>query len=170
VPLSLIPLTHPTHSHQNYKVYCSLHNIPIDESLADATATAADDDMDVDMDDNAAGKDDDDEAAADNGMDEDEDDDEDMPTFFKELKDADAAREAAKTPSRNPKSKVALVVKAKVAKVLAGTALGEKRARQCDQNDFLKLLLGEFSSLDMGWGMLIADDWVAFHEEGIHFS
>lgn len=44
--------------------------------------------MDVDMDDNA---DNDDEEAA--GMD--EDDDEDMPTFFKELKDAEAAKEVS---------------------------------------------------------------------------
>ncbi|KAK4158575.1 S-adenosyl-L-methionine-dependent methyltransferase [Chaetomidium leptoderma] len=131
---------------RNYKVYCTLHNIPVDESMADdATAAAGVDDMmdvEMDVDDDGAG-----------GMDEDDNDDEeeDMPTFFKDLKDADAAKEVAKTPSRNPKSKVAMVVRAKVAKVLAGTGLGEKRARQCDQNDFLRLLL-------------------AFHEEGIHFS
>ncbi|KAL2146191.1 hypothetical protein VTI28DRAFT_4769 [Corynascus sepedonium] len=133
---------------RNYKIYCSLHNIPIDESIADA-ATAAGDNMDVDMD----GNDDDDnnEVEAGNEMEEDEDDDEDMPTFFKEMRDAEAAKDATKTPSKNPKSKIALVVKAKVNKVLTNTGLGEKRARQCDQNDFLKLLL-------------------AFHEEGIHFS
>lgn len=119
---------------QNYKVYCTLHNIPIDESVADASAAA--DDMDVEMD-----VDEDDGAA----MDEDEDEDEDMPAFFKDLKDADAAKEIAKTPSRNPKSKVALVVKAKVNKVLTATALADKRSRQCDQNDFLKLLLGTFA-------------------------
>jgi len=125
---------------QNYKIYCSLHNIPIDESIADA-ATAAGDNMDVDMD----GNDDDDnnEVEAGNEMEEDEDDDEDMPTFFKEMRDAEAAKDATKTPSKNPKSKIALVVKAKVNKVLTNTGLGEKRARQCDQNDFLKLLLGE---------------------------
>lgn len=89
------------------------------------------------------GDNDDDEAAAVDGMDED-DDEEDMPTFFKEAKDAEAAKDAAKTPARNPKSKVALVVKAKVYKVLDATGLSEKRARQCDQNDFLRLLLGEF--------------------------
>ena len=97
----------------------------------------------MDVDDEPDNNDDND-GAADN-------DDEDMPTFFKELKDEEAAKEAAKTPSRNPKSKVALVVRAKVNRVLTGTGLADKRARQCDQNDFLKLLL-------------------AFHEEGIHFS
>ncbi|KAK4104478.1 rRNA adenine dimethylase [Parathielavia hyrcaniae] len=139
---------------RNYKIYCTLHNIPIDESLADTTTVAttttasADDDMDMDVDEN-----DDNNNTINNGDEdqEDEEDDEDMPTFFKELKDAEAAKEAGKTPSRNPKSRVALVVKAKVEKVLAATGLGEKRARMCDQNDFLKLLL-------------------AFHEEGIHFS
>lgn len=132
----LPPAHHLTDTRQNYKVYCTLHNIPIDESIADAAAA---DDMDVEMDvddDNEEKPDEDDGAAMD------EDDDEDMPTFFKDLKDADAAKEAAKTPSRNPKSKVALVVKAKVNKVLTATALADKRARQCDQNDFLKLLLG----------------------------
>jgi 18S rRNA (adenine1779-N6/adenine1780-N6)-dimethyltransferase len=134
------PLTHPP---QNYKVYCTLHNIAVDESVADATAMAtAAGDMDVDMDDNDDDEDGEGAAAAD-GMD--EDDDDDMPTFFKEAKDAEAAKDA-KTPSRNPKSKVALVVKAKVYKVLDVTGLTEKRARQCDQNDFLRLLLGRFSS------------------------
>lgn len=69
-----------------------------------------------------------------------DDEDEDMPSFFKETGDDAHAKE--KTPSRNPKSKVALVVRAKVAKVLDVTDLADKRARQCDQNDFLKLLLG----------------------------
>ncbi|KAK3296721.1 S-adenosyl-L-methionine-dependent methyltransferase [Chaetomium fimeti] len=139
---------------RNYKVYCSLNNIPIDESIATAdlaAVTATDDNMDVDMDDNDNQDGDEEEGTGGMDQNEDEDEDEDMPAFFKELHDADAAKEAAKTPSRNPKSKVALVVKAKVNKVLTSTALGEKRARQCDQNDFLKMLL-------------------AFHEEGIHFS
>ncbi|KAH6627184.1 S-adenosyl-L-methionine-dependent methyltransferase [Chaetomium sp. MPI-SDFR-AT-0129] len=131
---------------RNYKVYCSLHNIPIDESITTTAAAATtSDDMDVDMDDEE------DTTPADAEEEEEEEEDDDMPTFFKELQDAEAAKESTKTPSRNPKSKVALVVKAKVEKVLTGTGLGEKRARQCDQNDFLKLLL-------------------AFHEEGIHFS
>jgi 18S rRNA (adenine1779-N6/adenine1780-N6)-dimethyltransferase len=100
--------------------------------------------MDVDMD-NDDEDGDEEEVAGGVDQNEDEDEDEDMPAFFKELNDADAAKEASKTPSRNPKSKVALVVKAKVNKVLTNTTLGEKRARQCDQNDFLKLLLGKFA-------------------------
>ncbi|KAK3377700.1 S-adenosyl-L-methionine-dependent methyltransferase [Podospora didyma] len=129
---------------RNYKVYCSINNIPIDESIVEEAAgedTAA---MDVDMD-----VDGDDEAGGDGGLgNDDDDDDDDMPTFFKEL---GAVDEEAKTPSRNPKTKVAAVVRAKIDKVLAGTDLADKRARMCDQNDFLKLL-------------------IAFHAEGIHFS
>ncbi|KAK0652950.1 S-adenosyl-L-methionine-dependent methyltransferase [Cercophora newfieldiana] len=132
---------------RNYKVYCSLNNIPIDESLADISAggddamvDSADIDMDIDGDDDAQENDEDA-----GGLD---DEDEDMPAFFKEVGE-DFKDE--KTPSRNPKSKVGLVVRAKIAKVLNATGLAEKRSRQCDQNDFLKLLL-------------------AFHEEGIHFS
>lgn len=138
---------------QNYKVYCTLHNIPIDETIAqDATAEDANTagrDMDMDLDDephkdNAgdgdgeewAGIGDDDQAEEDEG--------EELPAFFKEMQDAETAKEAAKTPSRNPKSRVALVVRAKVTKVLNSTGLADKRARQCDQNDFLKLLLGMF--------------------------
>lgn len=158
-------------------MYCSLHNIPIDESLADpaTTSTATDDaTMDVDMDDDDD-EDNDDGNEVDQAMnqDGDDDDDDDMPTFFKEMKDAEAAKEAIKTPSRNPKSKVALVVRAKVEKVLAATGLADKRARQCDQNDFLKLLLGEYPSrfirglVEIIQGLTCVE---AFHEEGIHFS
>ncbi|KAK3985928.1 putative Dimethyladenosine transferase [Cladorrhinum sp. PSN332] len=133
---------------RNYKVYCGLNGIPIDESVVSGNA-AAGGDMDVDMEVDEEDEDGDEEGEEEDlgAMDGDEDDE--MPAFFKENKgDKDAA---AKTPARNPKSKVALIIKAKVNKVLSGTGLGDKRARQCDQNDFLKLLL-------------------AFHEEGIHFS
>lgn len=116
---------------QNYKVYCTLNNIPIDDSLADTLP--ADDTMDVDME----------AAEADHNGDDEDDDDEDMPEFFKDPTDPGDT----KTPSRNPKSKVALVVRAKINKVLAETELADKRSRQCDQNDFLRLLLGRLSSV-----------------------
>ncbi|KAK5660065.1 hypothetical protein OQA88_13534 [Cercophora sp. LCS_1] len=127
---------------RNYKVYCSLNNIPVDESLAISDDKMETDDVYMDVDNNEE------ESGGFDGDKTEEYDDEDMPEFFKEA--TDDAKDA-KTPARNPKSKVALIVKAKINKVLTATALGEKRARQCDQNDFLKLLL-------------------AFHEEGIHFS
>ncbi|KXX77057.1 Dimethyladenosine transferase [Madurella mycetomatis] len=131
---------------KNYKVYCTLHNIPIDESIIDdagaedATMGGVDVEMEVDGNDDEPDKGEGDEEEW-GGID---DEDEEIPTFFKELNEAQAAKDAAKTPSRNPKSKVALVVRAKVNKVLTSTGLGGKRARQCDQNDFLKLLIGEF--------------------------
>lgn len=123
-------------------MYCSLNNIPIDESLTTADDKMETDDVDMDVDDNEE------EEFGGFGEDKMEDNDEDMPSFFNEI--ADDAKDA-KTPARNPKSKVALIVKKKVNTVLEKTGLTEKRARQCDQNDFLKLLL-------------------AFHDEGIHFS
>lgn len=89
-------------------------------------------------------------AEADQNDDEDEDD-EDMPEFFKDP--TDPSSHDTKTPSRNPKSKVALVVRAKINKVLAETELADKRSRQCDQNDFLRLLLGRLSLFCWkGWG------------------
>lgn len=126
---------------RNYKVYCGLNGIPIDESVVSRTAAGGE--IDVDMEADEEEEDDEEEAGEEEAMDEDEDDE--MPAFFKENKeDKDAI---AKTPSRNPKSKVALIVKVKVNKVLMRTGLGDKRARQCDQNDFLKLLLGKFLDL-----------------------
>ncbi|KAK3365707.1 S-adenosyl-L-methionine-dependent methyltransferase [Lasiosphaeria ovina] len=134
---------------RNYKVHCSLNNIPIDESIVENVAVDDNmDTMDVEMDvegDDDAGNDNAEEKWG--GFDND-DDDEDMPTFFKEL--GDEGKEA-KTPSKHPKTKIALIVRAKVEKVLTTTDLADRRARMCDQNDFLKLL-------------------IAFHEEGIHFS
>lgn len=162
-----IPSYHNAHPSQNYKVYCTLNNIAIDESIVDEAAAMDGMDVDMDVDDEPDNKDggDDEELG-----DADEDDDEDMPTFFKDLKSAEAAKEAAKTPSRNPKSKVALVVRAKVNKVLAGTGLSEKRARQCDQNDFLKVLLGRNPIVLNACCELKLTWLIAFHDEGIHFS
>lgn len=97
-----------------------------------------------------------------------EDEDEDMPVFFKEQNDANA--KDAKTPSKNPKSKVALIVRAKLNKVLTSTGLADKRARQCDQNDFLKLLLGMFFLPGFPSWTTSLTPLTAFHEEGIHFS
>lgn len=121
-------------------MYCSLNNIPIDETLADISGAdvdvimeSADVEMDVDGDDDAQEN-----SEELGGLD---DEDEDMPAFFKDGDD-EARDKDAKTPSRNPKTKVALIVRAKIAKVLAATDLADKRSRQCDQNDFLKLLLG----------------------------
>ena len=80
-------------------------------------------------------------------------DEPDIPGFFQdEVLDEKAKQINAKPGSkRNRKGKVALLLKAKVEKVFEETGLGEKRARMCDEGDFLKLL------------------WT-FNKEGIHFS
>jgi 18S rRNA (adenine1779-N6/adenine1780-N6)-dimethyltransferase len=79
------------------------------------------------------------------------DDDDDLPGFFKE-EAAKKARKLQGNPNRKKKGKVAELVRSKVVKVLeVDTELAEKRARMCDEGDFLKLLY-------------------AFNQEGIHFS
>ncbi|KAI5788282.1 dimethyladenosine transferase [Geopyxis carbonaria] len=56
-----------------------------------------------------------------------------------------------KVDPKKKRGRVALLVKAKVEKVLEETGMGEKRAVKCDEGDFLELLY-------------------AFNKEGIHFS
>ena len=80
-------------------------------------------------------------------------DDPDIPSFFKDKLDEKARLLNLKSGSkRKQKGKVAELVRNKVRKVLEDeTELADKRARMCDEGDFLKLL------------------W-AFNKEGIHFS
>lgn len=117
----------------NYRTYCAQNDIP----LEDGPAEDGDEEMDVD-----------------DGV-EDEimeiDDEEDLPDFFKEEADK-KARKMLDNPNRKRKGRVAELVRSKVKKVLEVDAeLAEKRARLCDEGDFLKLL------------------W-AFNQEGIHFA
>lgn len=120
----------------NYRVYCAQNDIPLDDGPATADADA---EMEVEA-----------PAEEDETMDVDADEDE-LPTFFKE----EAARKAKLLKgnvNRKKKGKVAELVREKVRKVLEDeTELAEKRARLCEQGDFLKLLY-------------------AFNQEGIHFS
>lgn len=80
-------------------------------------------------------------------------DDENLPIFFQDKGHNEKARKSNAKPGskRNRKGKVAMLIKEKVNRVLDETELGDKRARMCDEGDFLKLL------------------W-AFNKEGIHFS
>ncbi|KAL2055753.1 hypothetical protein ABVK25_003997 [Lepraria finkii] len=80
-------------------------------------------------------------------------DDDDTPQFFQDELDEKARQLNAKSGSkRKRKGKVAELVREKVRRVLEDkTELADKRARMCDEGDFLKLL------------------W-AFNKEGIHFS
>lgn len=74
-------------------------------------------------------------------------DDDSIPSFFASLQTP-----IPKTASRKIKTKVANLIREKVRRVLEETTqLADRRARMCDEGDFLKLL------------------W-AFNQEGIHFS
>jgi 18S rRNA (adenine1779-N6/adenine1780-N6)-dimethyltransferase len=125
---------------RNYRIYCAMNNIPLDDTpLADGEG------MDVDVDD-----------AMDVEPEEwdgipDEDGD-DNPSFFKEEAERMKRQKVEKTPSKRKKTRVAELVKEKIRKVIEDdTELADKRAGKCDENDFLRLLS-------------------AFNDEGIHFS
>ena len=78
-------------------------------------------------------------------------DDDDMPSFFKEEACLKVKEPNGKRSKRRKRDKVAELIREKVRRVLEDkTDLAEKRARSCDEGDFLKLL------------------W-AFNQEGIHF-
>lgn len=93
-----------------------------------------------------------------NGVDEEDEEngvdaeDEEIPDFFREEVDRPKQQLSARSPKRKRKGKVAELVREKVRKILEDdTGLAERRARSCDEGDFLKLL------------------W-AFNQEGIHFN
>lgn len=138
----------------NYRIFASLNNISLDDGLlggADPEGRLIDDanamDMDhnvgplvVDEDDSQLDQADEEEEDEWEGFDADMDDDYDLPEFFKELKSASIKQAANKTPSKRRKTKVDELVRGKIEKVLDSTQLSEKRSRQCDENDFLRLL------------------------------
>ncbi|KAI0842494.1 rRNA adenine dimethylase [Hypoxylon sp. FL0890] len=129
---------------RNYRLWCATNDIPVDDTVADDEEDEIDE-MEVD------------ENVPPTAGDEDEwggimdvDGDDDTPAFFKEMK-ANGG-EVPKTKSKRKKTRVALLVKEKVRKVLEDvTDLADKRSGKCDENDFLRLL-------------------GAFNAEGIHFS
>jgi len=120
----------------NYKTWCAQNDVELDDSPVEGL------EIEVEMD---------------TGMDEDDDidmaadDDEDVPDFFKEEQKKKADKKKG-NPNRKKKGKVFELVRAKVEKVLTtDTELVERRARLCDEGDFLKLLY-------------------SFNQEGIHFN
>jgi 18S rRNA (adenine1779-N6/adenine1780-N6)-dimethyltransferase len=120
----------------NYRTYCAQHEIPLEDGPSDSVDAAMDEDMDMNADDDAIM---------------DVDDDEDVPAFFKEEADK-RAKKAEGNPNRKRKGKVYELVRMKVKKVLEDdTQLADKRARLCDEGDFLAMLY-------------------AFNQEGIHFN
>ncbi|TDZ39855.1 Dimethyladenosine transferase [Colletotrichum spinosum] len=123
---------------KNYRTWAALNNVPLDDSLVEEDE---DDAMDMDMDM-------DDEGDADADADDEPMDDE-TPEFFKQLESA--AKVPEKTKSKRKKTKVAALVRQKIEGALESTGLLDKRARACDETDFLKLLS-------------------ALNSEGIHFA
>ncbi|KAJ5387316.1 Dimethyladenosine transferase [Penicillium cosmopolitanum] len=125
----------------NYRTWCAQNDIAVEDGPAE---DADGDVMDMgDQQENAEGDE------VDEVM---EMDDDDVPDFFKEETNARLAQALKGQNPRKKKGKVAELVREKVRSVLEDeTGLGEKRARMCDENDFLKLL------------------W-AFNQKGIHFN
>ncbi|KAF2005824.1 dimethyladenosine transferas-like protein [Amniculicola lignicola CBS 123094] len=119
----------------NYRLWCAQNDIPLDDGPPDVEA----DTMDVDQ---AP------EEEEWTGFGDDDDVDDELPDFFKEMRD----NQKRNGVNRKKKGKVTELVREKIRKVLEDeTQLSEKRARLCDEGDFLRMLY-------------------AFNQEGIHFS
>ncbi|KAH7390728.1 dimethyladenosine transferase-like protein [Pyrenochaeta sp. MPI-SDFR-AT-0127] len=121
----------------NYRLYCAQNDIPIDDSPLDPNEVSIEPEtMEVDADDEFTGFSDPD------------DPDDELPDFFRQVQ----AEKKKNGINRKKKGKVSELVREKIRKVLEdGTQLADKRARLCDEGDFLKMLY-------------------AFNQEGIHFS
>jgi len=157
---------------RNYQVYCSMNSIPL---LEDGIGNEADvDGMEVESDLRL----DDGDEEEDNTMDVDDiEGDEDTPSFFAETAAEASKKTVAKTPSKRKRSKAEQVVRDKLEKVLVDTELADKRARQCDENDFLRLLyavshpagglLIPVLALSRGLTRLRVSQ---LNEQGLHFS
>lgn len=127
----------------NYRTWCAQNNVELVDGPSDGQAdTSMETEEDVKEDEALDGLMDID--------DDDDNDDEDPTDFFRN--DALKKTKPSFDAKRKRKGKVAELVREKVRKVLEDeTELAEKRARLCDEGDFLKLLF-------------------AFNQEGIHFS
>lgn len=127
----------------NYRTWCAQNDTPIDDGPSEASENGESKAMGTSYDEE------DDEAEWNGIMDIDEDD---VPAFFKEEPGFDVRQLDARYSKRRKKGKVAELVREKVRTVLEDkTDLADKRARSCDEGDFLRLL------------------W-AFNQEGLHFS
>ena len=121
----------------NYRTWCAQNDIPIEDGPMEAT-------LDSDMLDQQDDDDDDDDMQV--------DEDEDVPDFFKEEPNTRVQDALKGNSGRKRKGKVSELVREKVRHILEyETKLADKRARMCDEGDFLKLLL-------------------AFNQKGFHFS
>ncbi|KAF2141820.1 uncharacterized protein K452DRAFT_308876 [Aplosporella prunicola CBS 121167] len=136
----------------NYRTFCAQNDIPLEDgpaAQADAHADVAADDAMTDIDAHLHRDNDEWNPLDDEEMDMDDDE---LPAFFKEQADEKARALLSKGGKRKKRGKVFELVREKVRKVLEDeTELAEKRARMCEEGDFLKLLY-------------------AFNQEGIHFN
>ncbi|CBY01873.1 hypothetical protein IAQ61_006469 [Plenodomus lingam] len=121
----------------NYRLFCAQNDILLDDSPINPNeGTLEAEGMEVDEDDDFKGFSDPD------------DPDDELPDFFKQMQ----SEKKKNGINRKKKGRVSELVREKVRKILEDeTQLAEKRARLCDEGDFLKLLY-------------------AFNQEGIHFS
>ena len=126
----------------NYRTWCAQSGVELDDRPLAERPEARPDAMDVE-------DGEDDEMEWHGFSDEDQDE---VPAFFKEEADSRAEGNAQRNGRRKRRGRVAELVREKVRVVLEDeTGLAEKRARMCDEGDFLKLL------------------W-AFNQKGIHFN
>lgn len=125
----------------NYRTWCAQNDIPVEDGPAE---DADGDTMDMGEEEGA------DVEEADEVME--MDDDDDVPDFFKDETNARLQQALKNKTSRKKRGKVSELVREKVRQVLEDdTGLADKRARMCDENEFLKML------------------W-AFNQKGIHFN
>lgn len=125
----------------NYRTWCAQNDIPVEDGPPVGPEGNPMEIVGEEMD----GDEDDQDVIVD--LDEDE-----VPAFFKEEIDMQAKQVNERKSKRRRKGKVAELIRDKIRRVLEDeTQLAEKRARSCDEGDFLRLL------------------W-AFNKEGIHFN
>lgn len=137
----------------NYRTWCAQNDVKVDDGPVEEGEGAmviADENMEeedewngiMDVDEEDIGE----EADGEEG------EDDDIPAFFKEEQGMQKSNAVKSGSKRRKKGKVAELIREKVRRILEDeTELADRRARSCDEGDFLKLL------------------W-AFNKEGIHFS
>jgi 18S rRNA (adenine1779-N6/adenine1780-N6)-dimethyltransferase len=124
----------------NYRLYCSQHDIPIDDTPLDPSDLSNTEDAEMEVDDDGWA-----------GFSDPDEENDTLPEFFLKLRE-EQRKKGEKGRDRKKKGRLSELVREKVRKVLeVETKLADKRARLCDEGDFLKLLFG-------------------FNQEGIHFS
>ncbi|KAJ5929330.1 Dimethyladenosine transferase [Penicillium verhagenii] len=125
----------------NYRTWCAQNDIPVEDGPAE---DADGDAMDMGEEDGGEVE----EVAEVMEM----DDDDDVPDFFKEETNASLQQALKNKTPQKKRGKVSMLVREKIRQVLEDdTGLADKRARMCDENEFLKML------------------W-AFNQKGIHFN